>query len=227
MKLGLLSRIASACLVVVAACAPPRPRPPQAFSFHVSSDPNKPLAGARILRDGRLLATSDDGGGASFEMDGHEGETFDVTVECPPGFQSPARPTTVMMRRLALPGAVAEYDAACRPKTRTIVVAVKGAKGHRLPVLQLGQEIARTDATGVATVLLRLGPEEPFDLALDTSAPDDAALRPQSPAATFLVKNRDDVLVFDPHFTEAKKPARRAPRAPGPIKGPAMPVRIQ
>jgi hypothetical protein len=80
----------------------------------------------------------------------------------------------------------------------------------------------------LATLLLRVGPQEPFDLALDTSAHDDAALRPQNPAATFTVKNSDEVVVFDPHFTEAPKPApprpRRAAAAPA---GPRMPIRIQ
>jgi hypothetical protein len=179
------------------------------------------------VRDGKVVATSDANGVASFAMEGHDGETCDVAVECPAGFQSPAAPTSVMLRRLAS-DVVAEYDAACTPKTRAIVVAVKGSKGHRLPIVRLGQEIARTDASGVATVLVRVGPQEPFDLALDTSAHDDAALRPQNPAATFTVKNSDEVVVFDPHFTEAPKPAPPRPRrvAAAPA-GPRMPIRIQ
>jgi hypothetical protein len=210
------------------ACAPPRPPSPQRFAFHVASDPGKPLAGASLVRDGKVLATSDTAGVASFAVEGRDGETFNVSVECPAGFQSPAQPTSVMLRRLASSDVVAEYDAACPPRTRAIVVAVKGAKGHRLPVLHLGQEVARTDAAGVATVLVRMGPQEQFDLALDTSGHDDLSLRPQSPAATFTVKNSDEVLVFDPHFTEAAKPAplrpRRASAAP---QGPRLPIRIQ
>ncbi len=225
--LVLLSTIASAALLL-GACAPPRPPPPQRFAFHVSSDPNKPLSGARLLRDGKVIATSDATGAASFATEGHDGETFEVAVECPAGFQSPAQPTSVLLRRLAASDVVAEYEAACTPKTRAIVVAVKGSKGHRLPVMRLGQEIARTDTSGVATVLLRVGPQEQFDLSLDTSAHDDTSLRPQSPAATFSVKSSDEVLVFDPHFTEAKKAApprpRRVPAAP---QGPRLPIRIQ
>ena len=229
MKTTLVSVLATASLsLVVVACAPPRQPPPQRFSFHVASDPGKPLAGASLVRDGKVLATSDTAGVASFAMDGRDGETFSVGVECPAGFQSPAQPTSVMLRRLASSDVVAEYEAACPPRTRAIVVAVKGSKGHRLPVLRLGQEIARTDVSGVATVLVRMGPQEQFDLALDTSGHDDVSLRPQSPAATFTVKNSDEVLVFDPHFTEAVKPAvphpRRVAAAP---QGPRMPIRIQ
>ena len=227
MNKTLISTVAAVSLVL-AACTPPRPPPPQRFSFRVASDPGKPLAGARLVRDGKVLATSDVTGLASFATEGREGDAFEVAVQCPAGFQSPGQPTSVLIRRLASPDVVAEYDAACPPRTRAIVVAVKGAKGHRLPVLHLGQEIARTDASGVATVLVRAEPQEQFDLALDTSAHDDVALRPQSPAATFSVKNGDDVLVFDPHFTEAPKPAPPRPRhvAAGPLP-PRMPIRIQ
>ena len=226
-KTTFVAPLAAVPLLLIA-CAPPRPPAPQRFAFHVASDPGKPLAGASLVRDGKVLATSDAAGVASFALDGHDGETFTVAVECPAGFQSPAQPTQVMLRRLASPDVVAEYDAACPPRTRAIVVAVKGPRGHRLPVLRLGQEIARTDSSGVATVLVRVGPQEQFDLALDTSAHSDLSLRPESPAATFTVNNSDEVLVFDPHFTEAPKPRpprpRRASAAP---QGPPVPIRIQ
>lgn len=227
MKLG-LRKLPLALGLLAASCTPPRPPPPQGFSFHVSSDPNKPLSGAHLVRDGKVVATSDGGGVASFQLDGRDGDTFDIAVDCPAGFQSPTQPVPVTLRRLAAPGAIAEYDAACPPRTRAIVVAVKGEKGHRLPVMHLGEEIGRTDASGAATVLLHVGPQEQFDLALDTSAKDDSSLRPQNPAATFTVKNRDEVLVFDPHFTEAKKPTPRAPRVAAPVKtAPLIPIRIQ
>jgi hypothetical protein len=217
--------VAAGAGLLLGACTPPRSSLTQRFAFNVSSDPGKALSGARLLRDGKPIATSDATGAALFTMAGHDGETFDVTVECPAGFQSPAQPTSVVLRRLANANVVAEYDVACTPKTRAIVVAVKGSKGHRLPVMHLGQEIARTDPSGVATVLLRVGPQEQFDLALDTSAQDDTGLRPQSPAATFSVKNSDEVLTFDPHFTELPKPAAPRPRR---IAGPQrLPIRIQ
>ena len=211
--------------LALGACSAPRQALVQRFAFHVASDPNKPLAGARLLRDGKVIASSDATGAAPFTMEGHDGETFEVTVECPSGYQSPAQPTVVMLRRLAATAVVAEYEAACTPRTRAVVVAVRGAKGHRLPVMNLGQEVGRTDASGFATVLLHLGPQEQFDLTLDTSARDDAGLRPQSPAATFSVKNSDEVVVFDPRFSEIPKPAPpRRHRAVGPQR---LPVRIQ
>jgi hypothetical protein len=219
--------MSAAATVLCAACAPPKPLPPQRFSFHVVSDPGQPLLGVRLVRDGKLLATTDASGVASFAADGRDGDAFDVAVECPAGFQSPLQATSVVVRRLAT-DVVAEYDAACAPRTRAFVVAVRGAKGHRLPVLRLGQEIARTDPAGVATVLVRVGPQEQLDLTLDTSAPEDLSLRPRSPVATFTTKNSDEVVAFDPHFTEAAKPApRRVRRAAEAPEGPKFPIRIQ
>ncbi len=218
----------AAVALTIAACKVPAPPPPQAFSFRVLSDPDKPLAGAGVWQRGRLLATSDPHGIASFALDGRDGDSFDLSVVCPTGYESPVRPVAVAMRRLASTDKIPEYDVACPPTTRAVVVAVNGSKGRRLPILQLGQEIARTDGSGVATLLLRSGAQEQIDLTLDTSDPESADLRPQNPTATFLVRDRDEVFVFDPHFTVAKKrnASRPAARSSAP-KGPPMPIRIQ
>jgi hypothetical protein len=209
----------------LAACAPPVPPPPQRFAFHVYGDPDEPLPGAQLRLRGSLLTTSDAAGVATFAMNGREGETFDVSVECPAGYKSPAQSTTVTMSRLVSTDQVAEFDVLCPPDVRTVVVAVKADKSHRLPVMLLGREIARTDESGVATVLLHPEPQEQIELMLNTNDKDNAALRPQNPTATFVVKNRDDVFVFDPHFTIM---AKRAP-PPRPMtvgKGPPIPIRI-
>jgi hypothetical protein len=217
-----------AVAVAVAGCAPPAPSPPQAFAFHVSSDPDVPLAGAQLRMRGNLLATSDAGGVARFAVNGRDGEPFDVAVECPTGYRSPTLPTTVTLGRLVAADEVTEFDVRCTPAVRTVVVAVNGSKGRRLPVLLLGREIARTDASGVATVLLHPEPQEQLELTLDTSDKDSADLRPRSPTATFVAKNEDDVFLFDPHFSvAARKAPPPAPRVVhAPLK-PVGPVRIQ
>jgi hypothetical protein len=212
----------------VAACKMPAPPPPQGFAFRVLSDPDKPLAGADVRLRGWLLATSDSNGVAPFSLDGRDGDTFELSVVCPSGYESPVQAVAVALRRLASTDKVPEYDVACPPTTRSVVVAVNGSKGRRLPILQLGQEIARTDATGVATLLLRSGPQEQIDLTLDTTDPESADLRPQNPTATFVVRGRDDVFVFDPHFAVAKKRNASRPSARGATpKGAPMPIRIQ
>jgi hypothetical protein len=218
--------LALTAVLALVACRPPARLPPQPFTVRATGDPGQPLAGVELRLRGAPVGTTDDHGVASFAVDGDEGETFELTVQCPAGHQSPTKPIALVTRRFAAPGPAAEYDVRCPATSRTVVVAVSGEKGRRLPIRQLGREIGRTDATGVATVLLRTGPFEPVDLTLDTSGTENADLRPQNPAATFLVNDRDEVFAFDPHFTTAtKKPARTArPSAP---KGPAIPVRIQ
>ena len=210
---------------VVSSCNAPASLPPQRFAFRIASDPDRPLAGVHLNVGGQLAAISDEAGLGFFALAGNDGETFDVTVDCPAGYQSPPQPTAVTIRRLTSADRVAEYHVACPPTTRAVVIAVSGQMGRRLAILQLGQEVARTEASGVATLLLRPGPTDQIDLTLDTSGPENADLRPQNPTATFLVKNRDDVFLFEPHFLSVKsKPAVARKAAP---KAPIGPIRIQ
>ena len=102
-------------------------------------------------------------------------------------------------------------------------------KGYRLPIVELGQKIGETDDSGVATILLHVEPNDQFEVTLDTSAPENATLRPRNPTATFLTRNEDDVLVFDPQVTVLPKPRPTMSRRHGPVKidGPPIPIRIQ
>lgn len=196
-----------ALLLAAGGCSsfdPPK-RPPQEVVVRVSSDPGRPLKGATILSNGQKLATTGDDGGAKLRLMGADGESFDVTVSCPEGFQSPTKSITVVLRRLADPSKVTEYDATCPPTSRTVVVAVRAENGPNLPVLYLGREVARTDLAGAAHVLLRVKPEEPFDLSLDTREKGSESLRPQNPSSSFRVKQQDEVFVFDAKFTVEKK----------------------
>jgi len=213
-------------LFAVAACRPPARLPPQQFTVHAVGDPGQPLGGVELRLRGIPVGTTDELGVASFAVDGDEGEAFELAVRCPSGHQSPTKPIALVTRRFAAAGLVAEYDVRCPATSRTVVVAVTGEKGRRLPILQLGREVGRTDTSGVATVLLRTGPFEPVDLTLDTSGPENADLRPQNPTATFLVNDRDVVFAFDPHLTTAAKKAARAARPAAPKASP-IPVRIQ
>jgi hypothetical protein len=120
-----------------------------------------------------------------------------------------------MLKRLTDTSKTPEYAVSCPPKNRSIVVAVRAEGGPNLPVLYLGREVARTDASGSAHVLLKLEPGEQFSLTLNTG--DDKLVRPQSPVASFAVGNRDDVMLFDQRF-ERPKPVFRA--GPAPVRGP-------
>lgn len=217
--LGLLTFVA---LLAATGCSE-TPRPPQRFAVRAFSDPGQPLAGARVLLGGEVVATSDGSGMAVFALQGREGQSFDVAVQCPAGYQTRSQTLAVMLRRIESPDSLTEYDAACPPRTRSIVVVVRGQAGYELPILRLGREIARTDAAGVATLLLHVAPQDQFDLTLDTSGAR-GELRPENPVATFVAKDHDDVFVFDPRFTVTKQTPRRVVTR---SRRPRVPIRIQ
>jgi len=213
---------ASIAVISMIACAAP-PAPPMEVAIHVKSDPGRPLKGAQILYGGQKVATTGDDGVAKISLRGSEGDAFDVSVSCPQGFRSPAQPLSVTLRRLADPSKVPQYDVACPPTTRAVVVAVRAEKGPNLPVMYLGREVARTDPLGAAHVLLEVHPDEPFDLMVATTEKGNEGLRPQNPVATFTVKNQDDLFVFEPRFSvETKKAAVHAPVFTGPIRLPPI-----
>ena len=49
---------------------------------------------------GRVATTGADGRG-KLRLSGRDGDSFDIAVGCPDGYQSPAKPVRVILRRLA------------------------------------------------------------------------------------------------------------------------------
>jgi hypothetical protein len=211
----LLPLVIAAAVTGCQALEPPPP-PPQIINVRVSSDPGRPLANAEILFNGRKIATTGADGLGQLKLGGRDGDSFDITVACPQGYASPEKPIQVTLKRLG-DGKSPEYAAACPPSTRTIVVAVRADNGANLPVTYLGREVARTDDSGAAHVILKLQPGDQFDLALSTA--DRVALRPQNPVASYVVGQRDDVFTFDQRFDQEIRPVYRGPAGPkGPVK---------
>lgn len=180
----------------------------------VTSDGAKPVASAALFRDGKPAGGTNETGAANLAFVGNEGESHDVRIECPAGLTSPAKPIRVTLRRMASATAKPEFSAVCPPSTQVIVVAVRAENGANLPVLYLGNEVARTDSAGAAHVAVRLAPNETFELKLGTTEKGAERLRPQNPVATFTAKDRDDVLAFDQKFTLEKQ--KFAPGKAGP-----------
>jgi hypothetical protein len=183
----------------------------------VVSDPGVPLPGARVLYAGKVVRSTEADGAAKLTLAGSEGQSFDLSVQCPDGYKSPTAPVTVTLRHLAEQGKSPRYQAACPPMVRTVVVGVTADKGPNLPVLYLGSEVTRTDASGAAHVLLRIAPGESFSLTLSTAGKGAEALRPRDPVATFTVGDKDEMFVFNPHFA-VERTVRFAPRPHGPTE---------
>jgi hypothetical protein len=200
-----------------------KPPPPKPFEarLRVFGDPNQPLKGADVYYKQRKIGTTDDAGTVSFRLKGAEGEVYSLTVKCPDGYTSPVKPVSVVLRKNVDPKKRPEYDVDCPKSSRAVVVAVRADSGPNLPVLYLGREVARTDASGAAHVMLDLPPNQMFQLELSTNGDDAKDLRPQNPTSTFEVKQEDAVFVFDQKFKVEKKryrgPSRRKPSGPTPL----------
>jgi hypothetical protein len=197
--------VVAAAAAAVGCSAKASPAPPLVVTLLVVSDPGVPLAGAKVLYGGKLVGATEVDGAAKLALAGSEGQSFDLLVQCPEGYKSPAAPVTVTLRHLAEENKSPSYRAACPPTVRTVVVGITADKGPNLPVLYLGSEVARTDVTGAAHVLLRIAPGESFSLTLSTAGKGAEALRPKDPVATFAVGDQDEVFVFNPHFTVERR----------------------
>jgi hypothetical protein len=186
----------------------------------VESDPGVPLAGAQVSRHGVPLGTSDKKGVIALSVAGTPGEEVELETTCPAGHAPPNTPLSITLRTLAEEGRRPEYHVSCAPLVRSLVVSVRAQNGPRLPVKYLGKEIARTDNAGAAHALLKVRPGETVTISLDTSAPERSGLMPQNPELKLTAPARDDVVLFDQAFTEAKKAKRekRVKRGPVPIK---------
>lgn len=185
--------------------------------IRVATPQSQPVKGAQIVNSGKVVNTTSDQGGAVLKFTANEGETFDLQVQCPQGLQSPAKPIQVTLKKLA-DSKRPEFSAVCSPASQVVVVAVRTENGPNLPVLYLGNEVARTDASGAANVALRLPPNETFELKLGTAEKGAERLRPQNPSASFTTKDHDEILPFDQKFTIETVKVRPVGKAKGPTK---------
>ncbi|MCS6899629.1 MAG: hypothetical protein RMJ98_05105 [Myxococcales bacterium] len=178
----------------------------------------QPVMGAQLLLENKPVGSTQADGTAIMKFVANEGETYDLVVQCPQGFQAPAKPIQVTLRKLA-DGKRPEFATTCAPSSQVLIVAVRAEGGPNLPVLYLNNEIGRTDEAGAAHVALRLAPEETFELKLGTTEPGNETLRPQNPTAIFTVKDRDEILHFDQKFTREvlRRPVYKKPPGPKPL----------
>ena len=209
------------CLIGSAGCDSFRSKPPAPYEVvvKVEGDPGKPIEGAAILHNNAKVGVTAQDGSAMLKLRGDEGESLFFMVQCPEGHEAPSKPITVTLRRIADPTKHPEYTATCAPSMRTVVVAVRADNGPNLPVMYLGREVARTDESGAAHVMLTLRPAESFQLALKTTDEEAGALlRPQDPVATFVMKNQDDIVRFDQKFQVQRRVIRYTARPKGPTR---------
>jgi hypothetical protein len=166
-----------------------------------------------VSHDGIEIGATDEQGVLALRFHGAKGERIPLEIRCPNGYRRVGPALMVVLRELDPSAKLPEYRADCRPELRSLVVAVRSQNGATVPVRYLGNEIARTDAQGVAHALLRLPPGESVTVTLDTSAPEHRYLRPQNPELRVSVPDRDDLVLFDqPFVVDAPKPIKQRPK---------------
>jgi hypothetical protein len=185
--------------------------------IRVTTPQGQPVKGSQILLDNKAVGASNDAGTSVLKFVADEGESYDLAVQCPQGFQAPTKPIRVTLRKLA-DSKRPEFSTVCSPASQVMVVAVRADGGPNLPILYLNNEIGRTDEAGAANVALRLAPNETFELKIGTEVPGGETLRPQNPSTTFTMKDRDEVAHYNLKFTRELKKVKYVGRPVGPTK---------
>ena len=198
-------RIALVCAVLAASCNNFQEPPPPPFRVAVSVEADKgiPLPGAVVERNNEAIGKTDGTGKAILTFVGQDGDQLDVWVKCPEGFDSPPKPTTLMLHRLS-GEKLAEYSVTCPPAERKVVVAIRSENGGNLPIKYLNKDIARTDSWGAATFMLSGKPGDKLDFTIDTSDKASERLQPQSPTVSVIVDSKDSFYPLDQPFTMLK-----------------------
>lgn len=166
------------------------------------------------------MGVTDQSGGARLRLLGKEGDRVEVGARCPESHSAPA-PQQIVLRSY-VDHKAPELEIRCTPRRRSLAVVVTAKNGPELPIVHRGQQLAKTDAQGVAHFVLEGAPADAFEIALDTTSRSD--LRPQNPFKRFVIEGRDGAALFDPELTVVKPPQRRAPR---PVQAPDRPQRIR
>lgn len=207
MRSRLLARVGGLTFLIGAGsgCKDLDPPPPQPFQLYVrvESDPGRPVDGAVLSRDGKTIATTGADGRATLSLSGAEGAITDVAVRCPDGLQTPVKPLSIRLTRIADKSKAPEYGIACPPTLRKVVVAIRADNGPNLPVMYLSKSVARTDASGAAHFALDVAPGGQFTVTLNTE--ESPKLKPQNPSKPFTVGQLDELVLFEQKF-EAEKP---------------------
>jgi hypothetical protein len=169
----------------------------------VVDDRGEGIAGADISSGKTSKGLTGADGALAVKLSGRAGRIVPLSVKCPAGFASPDKTVDVGITQLA-PGSPAPlFEARCTALVHSLVVAIRAENGPDLPVIYLGREVARTDAQGMAHIVLKVPPGETASVRLDTSAAP--ALLPQNPDFLFKAGNRDEMLLLDEKFTIVRK----------------------
>jgi hypothetical protein len=205
--------------LLLGACDKPRAAVPEHLvEVQARGDDQWPLADAEVSIDGRPVGVTDEDGRLSLVLRRPDGAVVTLTAQCPPGYRGGEQKRTLALhqtRALGGPSRVPiQTTVECRPEMRKAAILVRSAP--HIPVMVVGREVARTDATGVAHIALPLVPHSSVRLTLDTS--QEPRLRPESPSRAFSMADADEMFVFEQplELTPLPRKKRRPPPPPPP-----------
>jgi hypothetical protein len=205
------------------------------LAFHASCD-DEPVDDVAISVNGSQSGRTDGDGILHITVTGEEGQALPLHVECPDSYRRAEAPNVV--RLLTIRGFDSEQSSLhrvipvqCVPRERIAAVVVRAPEAPGVPVLLYGEEVARTDSSGVAHLEVQLPPHNRFALELDTR--EHPRLRPQNPTKSFRVPDREEIFLFEQPFAVAPEPRpakrqRRRRRRPQKQQAPRphIPTRI-
>jgi hypothetical protein len=202
---------------------------PFRIMIHIDADVGQPLTDIPIVfRDPQNpgapeleVKRTDAAGNAAIETLRPDGEMLALSVKCPPD-TDPAEPVTLTVRRTEGNG-VTRFERSCRPQIRTVAIVVRAENGPNLPVLYLGQEVAKTDASGAAHFAMKMRAGDTFNVGISTKGDDK--IKPRDPSASLTVGATDEVRLvnvkFDREVPKVAAPVRHVVARPtGPIQIP-------
>lgn len=203
-----------ACALEQEASAPER----YPVQLRALSEEGEPLEGVEMLVSGQLLGATDARGRLLVQLPGQEGRQVTFEARCPKGSDRRGEPGSLRLRKLS--GPPPEVELTCGRSKRVAALIVSAPGFADLPVLSHDREVARTDASGTAHVLLEGEPSTPLRVVLDTGA--RPRVIPPSPHKDIQIAARDEIVVFAPELTELPPPPpprkrKKKEEAPPPV----------
>lgn len=224
------------CLLLAAACATPEPATlTRAIELRATTRSGAALPGVRAWLDGVLLGETQSDGLLRGTLRGRVHQRVVLSWACPAAHEPASEQRELAIDAeapsqgdgAATPRAALKLEARCAPLDieAALVVRASGAPPEGLPVIVRDEVVARTDADGLAHVLLRARRGSSLAVALDTR--QHPKLVPASPIETFQLGSDDTILLLDRKLETPRpksKPAHgKKPKEP-PIR---VPIRIQ
>lgn len=172
-------------------------------SLHTLDEDGEPLASVELLASGTSVGHSDERGVLTVRIKGREGGQVTFEPRCPAGSKAQGQPASLRLRTLG-DGPPPEVELTCERSKRMAALIVSAPGFGGLPVMVHNRELARTDYSGTAHVLLEGDPSTPLRVVLNTESRPKVV--PPSPHKDLQIGSHDDIVVFAPELTEVRDP---------------------